>query len=247
MEIKDLKDVRVHCITNYITSNLVANSLMAIGATPFIGDDPDEVKDLTKLSDSLIINIGTLNFRTIRSMLKSGLCANLKQRPIVFLPVNIFASNLRRQTAETFLKELKIDVILGDFEEIYEVYKILSPEKESEKDLTEEEKESICRMVSERQKCTVIMVSDIDIVADDESTTFFRGEKSPKVYGYKCIYGALVAAIIGTGLKATDASKKAAKIMFELKGKLKDLELNTEIGLGNYNSLLINEMQKLNL
>ena len=62
----------VHCITNYVTVNDVANVLLAIGARPIMADDPAEVEEITALCAGLCINIGTLNARTIPSMLLAG-------------------------------------------------------------------------------------------------------------------------------------------------------------------------------
>ena len=51
----------IHCITNYVTVNDVANVLLAIGARPIMADDPEEVEEITALSAGLCLNIGTLN------------------------------------------------------------------------------------------------------------------------------------------------------------------------------------------
>ena len=39
----------IHCITNYVTVNDVANVLLAIGARPIMADDPEEVEEITAL------------------------------------------------------------------------------------------------------------------------------------------------------------------------------------------------------
>ena len=59
----------VHCITNYVTVNDVANIILASGASPIMADDIEEVSDITSISNSLVLNIGTLNTRTIESMI----------------------------------------------------------------------------------------------------------------------------------------------------------------------------------
>ena len=52
----------VHCITNYVTINDVANMILAIGASPIMADDWMEVREITAMCDSLVINMG--NFKT---------------------------------------------------------------------------------------------------------------------------------------------------------------------------------------
>ena len=58
----------VHNITNYVTVNDCANALLAIGASPIMADDIREASDITAISSALVINIGTLNQRTVESM-----------------------------------------------------------------------------------------------------------------------------------------------------------------------------------
>ena len=72
--LKKLKEKKplVHNITNYVTVNDCANILLAIGASPIMADDFREAADITSISSTLVINIGTLNERTIESMISSG-------------------------------------------------------------------------------------------------------------------------------------------------------------------------------
>lgn len=46
--------------------------VLACGASPIMADDAAEVEDITTICGGLNINIGTLNSRTIESMLKAG-------------------------------------------------------------------------------------------------------------------------------------------------------------------------------
>ena len=76
----------IHCITNYVTVNDVANVLLAIGARPIMADDPEEVEEITALCAGLCLNIGTLNVRTIPSMLTAGKHARALGHPVVLDP-----------------------------------------------------------------------------------------------------------------------------------------------------------------
>ena len=66
----------IHNITNYVTVNDCANIVLACGASPIMADDKDEVAEITTICSGLNINIGTLNSRTIDSMLIAGKKAN---------------------------------------------------------------------------------------------------------------------------------------------------------------------------
>ena len=77
----------IHNITNYVTVNDCANMVLACGASPIMADDAAEVEDITTICGGLNINIGTLNSRTITSMLLAGKKANQLGHPVVLDPV----------------------------------------------------------------------------------------------------------------------------------------------------------------
>lgn len=82
-----LKNVRetaplVHNITNYVTVNDVANVLLACGASPIMADDKEEVEEITSICAGTNLNIGTLNERTIPSMLLAGKRAKKLGHPV---------------------------------------------------------------------------------------------------------------------------------------------------------------------
>lgn len=89
----------IHNITNYVTVNDCANMVLACGASPIMADDLGEVEEITTLCAGLNINIGTLNSRTIDSMLLAGRTANRLGHPVVLDPVGAGASRLRTGTA----------------------------------------------------------------------------------------------------------------------------------------------------
>ena len=108
----------VHNITNYVTVNDCANALLAIGASPIMADDIREASDITAISSALVINIGTLNQRTVESMIASGRTANQLGIPVVFDPVGAGASAFRNETVERILQEVKISILRGNLSEV---------------------------------------------------------------------------------------------------------------------------------
>ena len=89
----------IHNITNYVTVNDCANMVLACGASPIMADDAAEVEEITAICGGLNINIGTLNSRTVTSMLLAGKKANQLGHPVVLDPVGAGASHLRTDTA----------------------------------------------------------------------------------------------------------------------------------------------------
>ncbi len=108
----------IHCITNYVTVNDVANAVLAIGASPIMADDIRETSDITSICSALVINIGTLNERTIPAMFNAGQTAKKLGHTVVLDPVGAGASPLRTETAIELLKKIKPDIIRGNISEI---------------------------------------------------------------------------------------------------------------------------------
>ena len=100
------KNPLVHNITNYVTVNDCANAILAIGASPIMADDINEVADITSISSAVVINIGTLNKNTISSILEAGKKSNELGIPVVFDPVGAGASPLRNDTTTEIIEKL---------------------------------------------------------------------------------------------------------------------------------------------
>jgi len=96
----------VHCITNYVTANDCANLLLGCGASPIMADAVEEAEEITTLSASLVLNIGTLNGDTIAAMFRAGAKAAELHHPVVLDPVGAGASALRTETALKLLHEV---------------------------------------------------------------------------------------------------------------------------------------------
>ena len=60
------------CLTNFVTMEFVANSLLALGAAPIVSTCEDEVEELIKISSAVYINIGTLNSDFIELIKKAA-------------------------------------------------------------------------------------------------------------------------------------------------------------------------------
>ncbi|MGN0194164.1 MAG: hydroxyethylthiazole kinase [Pseudoramibacter sp.] len=108
----------IHCITNYVTVNDVANVILACGGSPIMADEMDEVQDITSICQGLTLNIGTLNHRTVQSMLAAGKKAKELGHVVVLDPVGAGASPLRTRAAALILEEVEPDVIRGNISEI---------------------------------------------------------------------------------------------------------------------------------
>ena len=101
----------IHCITNYVTANDVANLLLAIGARPVMADDPAEAAEITLAARGLCLNLGTLHSASVPAMYAAGATAASKGIPLVLDPVGAGSSTFRTQTARDLTHALRPAVL----------------------------------------------------------------------------------------------------------------------------------------
>ncbi|WP_283608065.1 hydroxyethylthiazole kinase [Faecalispora anaeroviscerum] len=203
----------VHHITNYVTVNDCANITLAIGASPIMADDLGEAADITAISSALVLNIGTLNERTIESMLAAGKQANKIGIPVVLDPVGAGASELRNRTTKRILEEVKISVLRGNCSEIRFVAGLSAQTKGV--DASEEDSKGgpqaggeIAQAISKRLGCVTAVTGAIDIVTDGTRTLYLKNGV-PELSGVTGT-GCMCTSLIGSFCGATDDFLSAA-------------------------------------
>ena len=195
----------IHCITNYVTVNDVANSLIAIGASPVMADEPSESGEITAISNGLLINLGTLNLNTIKAMQNSIKMANSLNLPVVLDPVGVGASTLRNETAINFLKEYKFSIIKGNISEI----KFLNGEKSIAKgvdaglkDLNDDilNRVNLAKELSKKTDAAIVITGKIDVVAFENEVYLLKNGSSlmGKFSGSGCILGGICTAFLAS-------------------------------------------------
>lgn len=108
----------VHNITNYVTMNTTANTLLALGAAPVMAHAIEEVEELAAVVSALVLNIGTLSTPWIEAMFRAGRVALAKGIPVVLDPVGAGATRLRTDTARRLIAELHPTIVRGNASEI---------------------------------------------------------------------------------------------------------------------------------
>ncbi|WP_461865961.1 hydroxyethylthiazole kinase [Thermococcus sp.] len=108
----------VHNITNFVVMNTTANALLAIGASPVMAHAEEELEEMIKIADAVVINIGTLDRQWISSMEKAVKIAGELEKPIVLDPVGAGATILRTKTALKLLESGNVSILRGNFGEI---------------------------------------------------------------------------------------------------------------------------------
>jgi hydroxyethylthiazole kinase len=107
----------VHNITNFVAMEVVANCLLALGASPAMVQAEEEVEDFLNLAQVLVVNIGTLSSGQRAAMRRAAARATALGRPWVLDPVGAGATSWRTGAAAE-LVELHPTVIRGNGSEI---------------------------------------------------------------------------------------------------------------------------------
>ncbi|SHJ34538.1 hydroxyethylthiazole kinase [Clostridium amylolyticum] len=205
----------VHHITNYVTVNDCANITLAIGASPVMADDINEVEEMVSMASSLVLNIGTLNERTIHSMLAAGKKANDLNIPIVLDPVGVGATSYRTGTAKRLIKELNISVIKGNISEISTLYGMDARTKgvdaEESGDVSENDIQSkieIAKKLASNLNCVIAITGAIDIITDGIKVyTVENGDViMSRITGTGCMCASLIGSFCAVSSNALEGA-----------------------------------------
>ena len=244
----------IHNITNYVTVNDCANMVLACGASPIMADDAAEVEDITTICGGLNINIGTLNSRTIESMLKAGKKANALGHPVVLAPVGAGASALRTETAYRLLREVKFTVIRGNISEVKTLASGAGTTKGVDADVadkvTEENLDSavaFAKAFAARTGAVVAITGAIDIVADAHKAYCIRNghPMMSSITGTGCQLSALTAAFVTANPDQPLEAAAAAVCAMGLAGEIAHSRLSPLDGNSTYRNYIIDAVYNM--
>lgn len=245
----------VHTITNYVTVNDCANIILACGGSPIMADDYNEVEEITCICNSLVINIGTLNERTILSMIKSGKKANELGIPVILDPVGAGASAFRSNTVRKLLDEIRFSVIRGNISEIKTVYEGSGSTKGVDAAQTDAINESnldeiikLAQHLSEKTGAVIAITGAVDLVAvENEAYVIRNGHKMmSQITGTGCMLTAVIGTFCGGNPDQLLESTKTAVCAMGISGELAYQKTKrTNGGTSSFRTYLIDYMSKI--
>lgn len=244
----------IHNITNYVTVNDCANMVLACGASPIMADDAAEVEDITTICGGLNINIGTLNSRTITSMLLAGKKANQLGHPVVLDPVGAGASRLRTDTAYRLLKDVKFTVIRGNISEIKTLASGAGTTKGVDADVADKVTEAnlgsavaFAKKFAAETGSVIAITGAIDIVADAHTAYCIRNghPMMSSITGTGCQLSALTAAFITANPDHPLEAAAAAVCAMGLAGEIAHKRLSPMDGNSTYRNYIIDAIYNM--
>lgn len=244
----------VHCITNYVTVNDCANAVLAVGASPIMSEEPDDVVDISNVCSALTLNIGTLNKQTIEGMHIAGKQAAALDHPIVLDPVGAGASKLRTATAVHLLDTLPIAVIRGNMSEAKALAggsattrgvdvcteDIITPDKVISGVIFAKE-------LSAQTNSIVAITGPVDIVANaDKAYAVFNGSPlQERITGAGCMLSCMVAAYAALGHNQQIETVLASVVSMGLAGQIAEKRMQVGDGNGSYRTYLLDALYTL--
>ena len=219
----------IHNITNIVAANFSANGLLALGASPLMSANIEEMVEIPKISQALVINIGTLIGKEREAMLLAGKTANSIGIPVVLDPVGVGATSYRRETICQLLSEVKFALIRGNAGELAAIAGEDWQAKGVDAGQGKTNLQKVAKHVAQRYGCTVLISGEVDIISDGQQTaTVHNGTPLfPKVTASGCLLCAAFLAVDGG--KHFSATIEACAA-YTIAGEIAAKNLTTQVG-----------------
>ena len=254
------KNPLTHCITNSVTINDCANAVLAIGGSPFMAEDAEELEEVVTIADALVINIGKLSKEQINSMNVSAKVANETDTPIILDPVGVGVTELRNKTTMDLINNYNMAAIRGNITEIKSIAKLVGVIDENNTakgvdvnidDIITEENLSangeIIRELAEKLDTTILASGPIDILSDGKTTIAIDNgdDMMPLITGSGCMLSSIVGSCIG-GSTPLEGSLVAILAMNIAGEKARAKVDEKDEGTGSFRAYLIDYIYKTN-
>jgi hydroxyethylthiazole kinase len=211
----------VHNIANYVSMDVAANALLAIGASPAMVHAREEVVEFVAISGALVINIGTLSTPWVESMLLAADAAARHGKPWVLDPVGAGATRMRTDTVHSLLPH-RPAIIRGNASEIMAVAGGAgAAPKGVDSANTTDEALAFAVSLAKHQGCVVVATGAIDVVTDGPRVAKLANG-SPlmaKVTALGCALSGVTGAFAATAGDPYEAALAAAAV-FGIAGEI---------------------------
>ena len=194
----------VQCITNFVTVNDCANSILAAGGCPSMADDVREAAEAVRGSAALVCNLGAI--AAVDAMVSAGKTANELGKPVVLDPVAAGNTALRRQESGRLLAGGKFAAIRGNASEIRALARgeltgsgVDVGGEGAVSDATLPRTVETARLLAKQTGAVVAVSGPIDVVTDGGQTILLRNgcATMARITGSGCMLTAMLGAFCG--------------------------------------------------
>jgi hydroxyethylthiazole kinase len=188
----------VHNVTNFVAMEVVANCLLALGASPAMVQAEEEVEEFLTIAQALVVNIGTLSAVQLVVMKRAAARATAIGRPWVLDPVGAGATHYRTRAASELI-QLRPTVIRGNASEILALAGAAAgPTKGVDSTQSPDEAVDAARQLARASGAVVAVTGEIDRITDGERwRKVTNGDpRMTKVTALGCAASAVIGAFL---------------------------------------------------
>jgi len=210
----------IHNITNLVVSNVTANALLALGASPAMVENTEESAELAMVADALVVNLGTVSSSLAAAMQLATKAASEANRPWVMDPVAVGALGYRTRLAKALLLN-RPTVIRGNASEIAALADGAGGGKGVDSTLRTEAVTGQADRLAATAGCVVVVSGAIDYVTDGKQTVRIANghPMMTQVTGMGCTATAVVGAFLAVTEQPLIAAAQAM-LMVGVAGEL---------------------------
>lgn len=210
----------VQCLTNFVSMNIAANVLLAMGASPAMVHATDEAPEFARIAGAVVINIGTLSAPWLESMLLTADAARQTGIPWVLDPVAHHATAFRRDAVQRLLA-LRPAIIRGNASEIIALAGGQSAGKGVDARDAVAQAEQSATAIATRHQTVVAVTGETDYVTDGQRAVRITGGDAlmPRVTATGCALTALVGAFAAVSRSDPYTAAVAALSCFGIAGR----------------------------
>jgi len=190
------KQPLVHHITNWVTIFNCAQGVKSLGASPVMAHAPEEAAEITSISSSLVLNIGTLTEEIIQSMLIAAKAASEKKIPVVLDVCGAGASSFRNFSCIRLISSGHISIIKGNASEISCIAGLDVTTRGVDSTEVSFDLAGVAFNLSQKLSCTVVITGKRDYIAGDGK--ILAVDNGTELMGRVVGTGCMAASMIGS-------------------------------------------------
>lgn len=215
----------IHFLTNQVTINDVANVAIAMGASPIMAQEENELEEVIRKASFCVINTGTVDENRFRTIEAAMGFANKYRVPILLDPVGCGASTYRNEWVKKLLATYGVKILKVNGSEGKALLKKASQAIGVDSEiLASEEAKEIALLLSKQYKCIVVITGETDYIANATKINKVEGGSAllQSITGAGCMLNSIIATLgsnqgelYETTVSALGIMKQAAKLANE--------------------------------
>lgn len=239
----------IHCITNEVTCESMANALLYVNSKPIMAMDQREFTQLFQQTDGLLLNLGHLSVEREQQLISASEFALKFNTPTVVDVVGVSASSIRKDVALTLLKN-RPTVVKGNTSEMRKLCGLLSHGRGVDGNQSDQEKTSLIELAEKLNEWTqkypatsFLATGETDVIVTKDNSIFLSNgvPELDQITGTGDIVGALITSLLAQNYSVQD-SLVGAVTYFNVCGEKAKKTCGNQFGMADFRHQLFNEL-----